>query len=114
MRRHLSFTSRLSLVEVASAIERKYRDKEISAETREAAVVNLTDGIDPIQLVELGAETVSLAQGLLARYPLRAGDATQLASALLVRNQLKTPMRFAGFDSRLNKAADAEGFEIIL
>lgn len=63
-------------------------------------------------LVELTAEVVSAALGLLTRHPLRAGDAIQLASCLELRQRLKYPITFVAFDQQLLRAARKEGLDV--
>ena len=53
------------------------------------------------------------ARALLARHPLRAGDAIQLASALLLRRELSEAVTFAAYDDRLKAAAKAEGLFVV-
>ena len=54
-----------------------------------------------------------MADYYLERYPLRAYDAVQLASALLTRDTLQTiglpPLTFLAADDRLLAVAQAEG-----
>lgn len=57
---------------------------------------------------------MSEARALLVRHPLRAGDAIQLASALLLRRELAEPVTFAAYDDRLKAAARAEGLTVVL
>ena len=47
------------------------------------------------------------------RHPLRAGDAIQLASALLLRRELGEPVKFVAYDNRLKAAAKAEGLVVV-
>jgi predicted nucleic acid-binding protein len=65
------------------------------------------------QFVELTAPVVERARLLLERYPLRAYDAVQLASAVLTHETFQTvglpPLVFLAADDRLLAAAQAEG-----
>lgn len=63
-------------------------------------------------LVGLDAEEVLAALAQLARHPLRASDAVQLASAITARIRFPELGRFLTFDARLNAAAQAEGFVV--
>ncbi len=58
-------------------------------------------------------EVRALACQVLARQPLRAADALQLAAALKVGAGASEPLPFFTFDTRLAEAAKAEGFELI-
>jgi hypothetical protein len=55
---------------------------------------------------------VGEARALLVRHPLRAGDAIQLASALLLRRELGDTVVFAAYDDHLKSAAKAEGLGV--
>jgi predicted nucleic acid-binding protein len=57
--------------------------------------------------------TVSTAAGLVARADLRAGDAIQLASAVVARQVGREVTAFASFDARLRDAAAVEGFTLV-
>ena len=50
---------------------------------------------------------------LLARHPLRAADAGQLAAALLVQEQLGGGLAFVCLDQRLSLAAEKESLRVI-
>lgn len=55
---------------------------------------------------------VTQARSLLLRHPLRAGDAIQLASCLVLRDRAELPVAFLAFDRRLNEAAVREGLSL--
>ena len=65
-----------------------------------------------LRVVELSTPVVLEARALLVRHPLRAGDAIQLASALLLRRELAEPVTFAVYDDRLKAAAKVEGLVV--
>ena len=58
--------------------------------------------------VELGAEILSSARGLIQRYGLRAFDAIHLASALGLQAAANEPVIFVAADQRLLRAAAGE------
>lgn len=65
---------------------------------------------DASALVPLDVLAVrSRAMRLLARHPLRAADAAQLAAALLIGDELRAPPSFVCLDERLATAAEREG-----
>ena len=102
-------TSRLSEVEVASALERRSREGAFSAAERDRALAALTIDLQAIVVVELTPEISVRARTLLQRHLLRAGDAIQLASCLYLQEQLAEPIALVGFDDRLSAAARLEG-----
>jgi predicted nucleic acid-binding protein len=101
-------TSRLSEVEITSALMRRCREGSISQADRDAALMAVRNDFQVLIKVELSPQVVTLARELLIGYHLRAGDAIQLASCLLLRNR-GLDLEFLAFDGRLNLAARAEG-----
>jgi hypothetical protein len=55
---------------------------------------------------------VAAVHPLVERYVLRAGDALQRASALMLRQALGTELVMVVYDKRLHHAARAEGFGV--
>lgn len=104
--------SRLSEVEVASAIANRVRAGAMPEVDRDRAFATLTDDLAAMLLVELTNEVTRRARALLQRYPLRAGDAIQLASCLDLQDRLRQPIPLVSFDTRLNEAAVAEGLAL--
>lgn len=102
-------SSRLSEVEVASALVRRAREGAIEASERDAALAAWHIEIGRIDLIELTAAITARARVLLLRHALRAGDAIQLASALAWGEATAAEVRFLAYDARLQAAAHAEG-----
>ena len=102
-------TSRLTEVEVASALMRRWREGSFGTAERDRALAALVADLEALTVVEVASPVTSRARRLLERHPLRAGDAVQLASCLLLRDAAGGPVAFAAFDGRLNEAARAEG-----
>jgi uncharacterized protein len=106
-------TSRLSAVEIASALMRRSRDGTLSEKNRDRAWAVLDADLAAMLIVELTPGIVTRAQALLRRYPLRAGDAIQLASCLQLHEELAgAAVSFVAFDVRLVAAARAEGVKV--
>ena len=100
-------------VEIASAIERRTRDGELSREQRRSIASRLDEfSATWHEVVEMLAVR-SRATSVLARHPLRAADAAQLGAALHVREQLGVPLQFVSLDQRLTEAAEREGLAIV-
>ena len=102
-------TSRLSEVEVVSALERRSREGAFSPAERDRALAAFTIDLRAIVVVELTADISASARTLLRRHSLRAGGAIQLASCLYLQEQLAEPIAMVGFDDRLSAAARVEG-----
>lgn len=102
-------TSRLSEVEVASALERRAREGAFSPAERDRALAALGADFPALVVVELTPEIAARARAILQRHALRAGDAVQLASCLYLQEQLGEPVTIVAFDERLLTAARQEG-----
>jgi predicted nucleic acid-binding protein len=105
-------TSRLTEVEISSAVCRRCREGELSPQDRDLVLTTVTDDLANMHVVELAPDVTRRAGALLRRYPLRAADAIQLASCLVVERQLSQPIRFVAYDARLNDVATSEGLRI--
>jgi hypothetical protein len=105
-------TARLSAVEIASALARRCREGAFSPAERDRALAALEADLPGLRVVELSTPVTLEAQALLIRHPLRADDAIQLASALLLRRELREPVTFAAYDDRLKAAARVEGLAV--
>jgi uncharacterized protein len=106
-------TARLSAVEIASALARRCREGAFSAAERDRVLAALEADFSVLRAVELSTPVVLGARTLLVRHPLRAGDAIQLSSALLLRRELSEPVTFVAYDDRLAAAAKAEGLAVV-
>lgn len=112
LKRGSAATTRLSFVEVASALGRLAREGRVSEDQHVAALAALTADVAGVLVIELTGEIVSRAQALTGRHPLRAGDAVQLASCLYVRDTISQQITPVSFDDRLNTAARLEGVKV--
>jgi predicted nucleic acid-binding protein len=106
-------TSRLSEVEVASAIARRAREGALSAEQRDRILAALSDDVRALAVVELTGTIAADARSLLQKHALRAGDSVQLASGLYLQRELRQPVPFVVYDERLAAAARAEGLHVL-
>jgi predicted nucleic acid-binding protein len=108
----LPATSRLSEVEIVSALARRCREGAFPVEERDRAIRQVREDFRTLSLVELTTAVVEKATALLAGHALRAADALQLGSCLELQERLGLPVPFAVFDFRLMAAARAEGLSI--
>lgn len=110
--------SDLAAVEVPAALWRKHRVGQISAPDaqilcrRFLADIDANSSRSDAVLIEVGTDILRTAIDLVARHPLRAYDAVQLASALAA-SRLLGNCPFGCFDSQLNDAAAAEGLTLL-
>ena len=105
--------SRLSEVEVASALVRRAREGAFNIEERDRALASLSDDFATLIIVEFTPEITADARALLVRHRLRAGDAVQLASCLYLQREMSQPLPFVAFDDRLAEAARHEGLTVV-
>jgi predicted nucleic acid-binding protein len=100
--------SRLSEVEIASALARRTRQGHFTRVQRDRTVAALVRDLPALVVVEMTSEITAEARGLLRRLPLRTADAIQLASALYLQRRLGREVTFVAFDQRLGDAAREE------
>lgn len=96
--------SPLSGAEVVAALARKARLNEIRRPKRDEAVESFrSDYRHRFIQASLDARTIERAMGLLLEHPLRAADAIQLATALLLPSPdpLLAPLSFVSSDDKL-------------
>ena len=106
-------SSRLSEVEVASALIRRAREGAYTTEERDRALASLENDFAALIIVEFTPEITAEARALLLRHRLRAGDAVQLASCLYLQRELSQPLPFVAFDDRLTEAARDQGLTVM-
>lgn len=112
------YVSRIAEVELASAIARRGRDGDVSlADARKIRSAFKTDLEEWYTSLEITDEVLDHAVTLATRHVLRAYDAVQLASAMLV-HRLGTKLHLSEFylvsaDEELNRAAASEGMKVI-
>lgn len=102
-----------SVVEITSAVERRFREGRLNAQGRREVLARLQ--ILSGQWDEV-TDTLTVrrqATRLLARHPLRAADAGQLAAALVLFDDRPEARGFVCLDDRLAHAAEMEGFTVI-
>lgn len=101
-----------SRVEVASAIERRARQGLLVGDDRVRALSQLEALSPGWHEVGQRRELRECAMALLARHPLRAADAGQLAAAVMARERTGGSLEFVSLDRRLAAAAEREGFRL--
>ena len=105
-------TSRFSSIEIASAFARRCREGRLDDSLRRRMLRDLDADLDSFYLVDLVPEVVLTARDLLGRTRLRAADALQLASSMVLQRRVGTPVLFVAFDRELNDAARGEGMGV--
>ena len=105
--------SRLSEVEVASALVRRAREGAFTVAERDRALASLADDVAALIIVEFTPEISAAARALLLRHRLRAGDAVQLASCLYLQREMGQQLPLVAFHDRLAEAAHHEGLTVV-
>lgn len=113
----LILTSRVTMVEVWSALARRRREASISAQHHADALDAFReDSLIRYRFIEFELPVIEAAGQLLERHPLRAYDSAQLASALVAGRTLADAVlpqpTFLSADDSLLAIAQAEGLLI--
>lgn len=103
----------LTGVEVTSALWRRVRGGDASAEDCDRALTILSELEACWTAVVDLASVQRRARRLLASHPLRAADACQLAAALVVARDEPEQLGFVTLDDRLAEAARREGLRVV-
>ena len=105
--------SRLSEVEVASALARRARVGDCGVQERDVALATLDGDLESFLVVEVVPAVTSRARALLNAYALRAADATQLASCHHLQERLGHDVPFVVYDERLAAVARESGITVL-
>jgi len=100
-------------VEVHSALFRVHREGGLGSAELAASLRRLGSICDAALEVTPSEQLRKLAQDAIARNDLRAGDALQLASALVVCREHPRGRSFVCFDRKLAAAATLMGFSVL-
>ena len=106
--------AKIGIVEVAAAIARRRRMKDITAEQQKTLIANfLSECVERFREFDVDDRVVKIAVDLTQRHPLRGYDAVHLAVALILNRALiedkLPPLTFISADGVLCAAAQEEG-----
>lgn len=110
---HHPAISRFSLVDITSALTRRTRQGDLSADEYDRLIRQMDEDTCSLLVVEVTPAVVGIARHLLRKHPLRAGDALQIASCLFLKQRTGIAAEFVGFDRRQNDAARGEGLDVV-
>lgn len=102
----------LTFAEVHATFARRKRDGLCTAEEWAELDAAFQEDWETFVHVQVDDPTLSLVPQLCAKYPLRASDAVQLASAVVLRSQ-GVAVAFVCSDARLKEAAAGETFAVL-
>ena len=100
---------RVAWAEAHAALSRRAREVPADAEIIDQAKASLAEDWPHFVLMEVNQTLVERAGDYADTFALRSYDSVQLAAAFEAARISQSPVRFACFDSRLNKAAKALG-----
>jgi predicted nucleic acid-binding protein len=100
---------RIAWAEAYAALSRRAREVPADAETIEQAKAALAADWPHFVILEINQDLVERAGDYADTFALRGYDGVQLAAAFETARISQSPVLFACFDSRLNKAAKALG-----
>lgn len=100
-------------VECDSAISQLAREGHLSSDDVREIQESVDRLLESWTVVEPTAAVKSVARRLLKVYPLRAGDALQLAAAVTAAEGRPEAVSFVSLDERLREAAGREGFRLL-
>lgn len=115
---HTICFSQIAVIEIAAAMSKKLRTKEIDRETYNSALaLFLKDVADESYLIApITNATVDVAVDLTQRHPLRGYDAAHLATAIILNKATaesdNPPLVFVSADALLCKAAKEENLAV--
>lgn len=106
-------TSWLTLVECSSAVARLEREGRLTQAQADQALAEVSAVLRDFEELRMTEELRALAHGVLRAHPLRAGDALQLAAALVWAENEPEGRGFVCLDDRRREAATREGFRVL-
>jgi predicted nucleic acid-binding protein len=106
-------TAKIAYAEIFAGFARKFREGHLPKVSYALACRQLERDWQSYVRVELQDDVLFLARDLIQRHPLRGFDAVHLASALSLKTALSEGITFAAADTRLLRAAAAEGLEVL-
>jgi uncharacterized protein len=100
-------------VEIASALARREREKQLNSDEVEAALAAARRLAEQWHEIVPSAAVRRTAERLLRVHPIRAADSLQLAAALIAADHDPTTLEMVCLDARLATAARREGFTVL-
>lgn len=102
-------TSLVAYAEARAAFARRFRERAFSSRQYRELVSSFDEDWDNYLIVRVTKELVQLAGNLAERHGLRGFDAIHLSSALILRQELSSPVGFSCYDINLFNASQLEG-----
>ncbi len=110
-RSEITATSLVAYAEAKAAFARRFREAAFTENEYNRLKLFLGEEWPRYLVLNLTERMVHLAGDLAEKHALRGFDAIHLASALMLRSELSSPVVFSCFDNHLLKAAVMEGLD---
>ena len=102
-------TSRLTWVEVFSALARRLRERSMTPPQHASGNTSLSADFIGFGVIEISREVAERAAQLCETHGLRSGDSIHLSSALLIRGEGAREVVFITADRSLARISEREG-----
>ena len=114
VRRHRPLAaSRISSVEIPAAVWKRARSGDVASDAAKRIAARVGSDLAEMRVVEVRAGLLERAADLVARRPLRAYDAVQIASAAWLATETGLAITFTCADAGLAQVAKAEGLRVL-
>ena len=104
-------TSIIAYAEARAAFARRFREKAFGRREYDRVKEYFDMDWHRFFILNVTGSLVTFAGDLAERHALRSFDSIHLASALILRRIIDSPLTFSCFDDRLEKAATLENLE---
>ncbi|MCF6149426.1 MAG: type II toxin-antitoxin system VapC family toxin [Candidatus Kuenenia sp.] len=102
-------TSKVAYAEARAAFARKQKDDGFPLRILRKIVADFNRDWENYFVIEITDGLVQLAGNIAEKYLLRGGDSIHLASAVNLKNKIRSDVYFSSNDTKLNNAAEKEG-----
>lgn len=107
-------TSKVAYAEARAAFARKHKEGGISRNALRKIVEDLNRDWESYFVIEVTDGLIRSSGDLAEKYLLRGFDSIHLASAVTLKVKLGKEVYFSSNDSKLNRAAEKEGFVVLV
>lgn len=105
----VSATSIVAYAEARAAFARRFREQCFTSAEHNRIKTYFTKDWQNYFILNITENIIKLAGDLTEKHALRGFDSIHLASALILRREISSPVNFSCFDGHLEKAAMQEG-----
>jgi predicted nucleic acid-binding protein len=106
-------TSKIAYAEARAAFARKQKEGGFSPTSLRKIVEDFNKDWESYFVIEITDGLIRFAGDIAERYLLRGLDSIHLASAVYLKNKIKSNIHFSSHDIRLNQSAEKEGIILL-